>query len=72
MGQGRKAPLVMENFYRWQRERLGILMEGEGKGKPVGGAWNFDKDNRESFGKAGPSPKPRRPCGLGPMRSRER
>jgi len=35
--------LLMENFYRAQRKRLGILMEGE---KPVGGAWNFDKENR--------------------------
>lgn len=34
---------VMENFYREQRRRLNILME---KGKPVGGAWNFDKENR--------------------------
>ena len=36
--------LLMENFYRAQRKRLGILMEGE---KPVGGAWNFDKENRQ-------------------------
>lgn len=35
--------LVMENFYRRQRTRLGILMQ---EGKPVGGAWNFDADNR--------------------------
>jgi deoxyribodipyrimidine photolyase-related protein len=35
--------LLMENFYRAQRKRLGILMEGE---KPLGGAWNFDKENR--------------------------
>ena len=35
--------LLMENFYRAQRKRMGILMEGE---KPVGGAWNFDKENR--------------------------
>ncbi len=34
---------LMENFYRAQRVRLGILVEG---GKPVGGAWNFDKENR--------------------------
>lgn len=34
---------LMENFYREQRRRLNILME---KGKPVGGAWNFDKENR--------------------------
>ena len=35
--------LLMENFYRQQRKRLDILMDGE---KPVGGAWNFDKENR--------------------------
>ncbi|CAB4951275.1 unannotated protein [freshwater metagenome] len=34
---------VMENFYRLQRVRLGILVEG---GKPVDGRWNFDEDNR--------------------------
>lgn len=35
--------LKMENFYRFQRERLDILME---EGKPFGGKWNFDEDNR--------------------------
>jgi deoxyribodipyrimidine photolyase-related protein len=35
--------LVMENFYRWQRRRLGILMEGS---HPVGGTWNLDSENR--------------------------
>jgi deoxyribodipyrimidine photolyase-related protein len=39
---GQKSYL-MENFYRIQRTRLNVLME---KGKPVGGAWNFDKENR--------------------------
>ena len=34
---------VMENFYRKQRVRLGILMEGA---EPEGGQWNFDADNR--------------------------
>ena len=34
---------LMENFYRRQRTRLNILMEGK---DPVGGAWNFDKENR--------------------------
>jgi len=35
--------LVMENFYRAQRLRLDVLMEGS---SPVGGKWNFDADNR--------------------------
>jgi deoxyribodipyrimidine photolyase-related protein len=39
---GQKSYL-MENFYRLQRARLDVLME---KGKPAGGAWNFDKENR--------------------------
>jgi deoxyribodipyrimidine photolyase-related protein len=34
---------LMESFYRKQRVRLDILMEGK---DPVGGAWNFDKENR--------------------------
>jgi len=34
---------TMENFYRAQRKRLAILMDGT---EPVGGAWNFDADNR--------------------------
>ncbi len=47
---GRKT-LVMEHFYRKMRKETGWLMEGD---KPAGGDWNFDKDNRESFGKEGP------------------
>jgi len=34
---------LMENFYRKQRTRLNVLMEGA---EPAGGSWNFDKDNR--------------------------
>jgi deoxyribodipyrimidine photolyase-related protein len=34
---------LMESFYRKQRVRLNTLMEGK---DPVGGAWNFDKENR--------------------------
>ncbi len=34
---------LMESFYRKQRTRLNILMEGS---DPVGGSWNFDKENR--------------------------
>ena len=39
---------LMENFYRAQRIRLNILVEN---GKPVGGAWNFDKENRSPLPK---------------------
>jgi deoxyribodipyrimidine photolyase-related protein len=41
--EGRSSPR-MEDFYRWQRRRLGVLMDGS---DPVGGRWNFDADNRE-------------------------
>ena len=34
---------LMESFYRAQRNRLGVLVKA---GKPVGGKWNFDKENR--------------------------
>lgn len=39
----KQKSFVMENFYRLQRQRLGILVND---GKPEGGQWNFDKDNR--------------------------
>ncbi|MEZ5386358.1 MAG: cryptochrome/photolyase family protein [Prosthecobacter sp.] len=48
--EGRKQ-LRMEFFYREMRQKIGVLME---RGKPVGGQWNFDHDNRASFGKDGP------------------
>ena len=35
--------LKLENFYRWQRVRLNILMSGN---EPEGGQWNYDADNR--------------------------
>jgi len=40
---GREA-LRMEYFYREMRRKTGLLMDGD---KPVGGEWNYDKDNRE-------------------------
>lgn len=36
--------LILENFYRQMRRKHAILMDGE---DPVGGQWNFDKDNRQ-------------------------
>lgn len=49
--KGRKQ-LRMEFFYREMRKTHGVLLEGDGS--PVGGAWNFDAENRQSFGKLGP------------------
>ena len=49
--RGRKQ-LRLEYWYRELRQKTGILMDG---GKPIGGQWNFDEDNRESFGKDGPT-----------------
>lgn len=40
----RQKSFVMENFYRAQRVRLGILVDGDGK--PEAGRWNFDAENR--------------------------
>lgn len=48
--KGRKS-LLMETFYRQMRKKHDVLMRG---GKPVGGTWNYDHDNRESFSKDGP------------------
>ncbi len=54
-GRGR---LLMEDFYRDQRRRFGILLESDGA--PAGGRWNLDHENREppphqaTLGAAGP------------------
>jgi len=48
--------LRMEDFYRWQRTRLGYLMDGD---EPAGGRWNFDDQNRQPPPKTGnPWPTP--------------
>jgi deoxyribodipyrimidine photolyase-related protein len=41
---GERTRFRMEDFYREQRRRFGVLMDGE---QPVGGRWNFDAENRE-------------------------
>jgi deoxyribodipyrimidine photolyase-related protein len=40
--------VTMESFYHVMRKKTGILMDGE---QPRGGAWNFDKSNRQPPGK---------------------
>lgn len=52
--KGRKQ-LRLEYFYRELRQKTGILMDGK---KPMGGQWNFDAENRGSFGKEGPGQVP--------------
>ena len=46
-----RKQLRLEYWYRELRKKHGVLMDGK---DPVGGQWNFDADNREAFGKAGP------------------
>ena len=48
--KGRKS-LRMEFFYREMRKRHAVLMD---EGGPIGGEWNFDKENRGRFGREGP------------------
>lgn len=54
--RGRKT-LRMEYFYREQRKKQQVLMEGD---QPAGGQWNFDADNRQAFGPQGPGVVPPR------------
>ena len=60
--RGRKQ-LRMEYFYRQQRRQTGCLMNAAGE--PRGGRWNFDKENRDSFGQQGPGELPT-PQGFAP------
>ncbi|MDX2033691.1 MAG: cryptochrome/photolyase family protein [Blastocatellia bacterium] len=39
--------LVLEYFYRAMRRHFGVLLDEQGE--PVGGAWNFDKENRRPY-----------------------
>ena len=55
---GERRTIKMEDFYRWQRRRLNVLMDGD---QPCGGQWNFDAENRLPPPKTGhdrwPTPK---------------
>jgi deoxyribodipyrimidine photolyase-related protein len=55
---GRKQ-LRLEYFYREMRRRLGVLLDGD---QPEGGKWNYDVENRGSFGRDGPGDLPRPPA----------
>ena len=55
---GAGKQLRMEFFYRMMRKKYDVLMNDN---QPEGGAWNYDADNRKSFGKAGPKQAPNMP-----------
>ncbi len=59
----------MEFFYREQRKRFDVLIDPEGR--PEGGSWNYDDQNRESFGKKGPQDLPSTPTFLPDVVTRE-
>ncbi len=50
--------LRMEFFYRVMRKKYDVLMQGS---EPEGGTWNYDAENRKTFGKAGPQNVPTAP-----------
>lgn len=53
-----KDRLFFTEFYIAQRKRLGLLLERDGK--PVGGQWSFDPENRKKLPKAARVPETRR------------
>lgn len=53
----RHPTLVLEQFYRFMRRRLNILIDPNGN--PTGGAWNFDEQNRAPLSRKAPPPIPR-------------
>ena len=53
--QKEKPPWRMDAFYRQVRRRSGILMDG---GKPLGGKFSFDADNRRQWNGEPPAPAP--------------
>jgi (6-4)DNA photolyase len=58
--RGRRR-VVMEDFYREQRRRFGVLLDEDGQ--PEGGRWNFDAENRRPPPRAGfDAPVPWRPA----------
>lgn len=44
-----KKELRMEFFYRVMRKKFNVLMDGK---EPLGGAWNFDTENRSAYPKS--------------------
>ena len=55
--------LRMEFFYRVMRKKYKVLMQSDASksDQPVGDKWNYDAENRGSFGKQGPQDLPKIP-----------
>jgi len=51
----KKKTYFQTDFYTWQRKSRDILLEKEGK--PLGGKWTYDADNRSKFPKKEQAPK---------------
>ena len=51
----KKKTYFQTDFYTWQRKSRNILLEKEGK--PLGGKWTYDADNRSKFPKKEAAPK---------------
>ena len=49
-----KKSVVQEYYYRWLRKKYNLLMENN---KPLGGKWNYDKENQKSISKLKDAPK---------------
>jgi len=45
----KEGKLFMQEFYKFQRKRLNILMDASG---PVGGRWSYDDENRKKIPKS--------------------
>ena len=43
--RGSRNRWFMADFYKYQRRKLNILLEGD---KPIGGKWSFDAENRKN------------------------
>ena len=51
----KKKTYFQTDFYTWQRKSRNILLEKDGK--PLGGKWTYDADNRSKFPKKEAAPK---------------
>ena len=51
-----KKEYLMESFYRMMRKKHRVLMDMAGK--PVGGKWNYDAENRKKWDARNPLPQP--------------